>query len=380
MLVYGNVEINSNELNGLRWILMIQVKREKWDQSIIGRTIAEDIISDSGHFLLKQGMILTHWHLTILRNHQIDYIVLKEMPQEPLDVQVQDIFKHRDNISMLYKESMTEVKRLFQVAISREVSSLQDFMKPFTPLLESVLKGPNIFLELRHIKGHDEYTYRHSLNVGLLSATIGKILMLSIDDILQLGRVGFLHDLGKMKVSPQILNKETELTKIEFDEIKKHTIYGKEMIAMMPGANEEMEYGAMCHHERLDGSGYPYGLTGDQIPFLSQIVAVADVYDAISSDRVYKEKHGPLEALDELLNEVYKGRFNSEIVIPFVEHILQGYIGNEVLLDDGTKGRIVQLYKEELRRPLLKVGEEFIDLRKKRDLNIHEIFTAPSLV
>ncbi|RKL68629.1 c-di-GMP phosphodiesterase [Salipaludibacillus neizhouensis] len=359
---------------------MIKVKSEHWDQSVIGRTLANDVISDSGHFLLKQGMVLTNWHLSILQNHLIEDIFLMDMPQEPLSNQVEDIFKHRENISIIYKESVVEVKRLFQLAISREVPSLQDFMKPFTPLLESVLKGPNIFLELRHIKGHDEYTYRHSLNVGLLSATIGKILLLPIDDILQLGRIGFLHDLGKMKVSPQILNKESKLSKNEFDEVKQHTIYGKEMIAMMPGENEEIEYGALCHHERLDGSGYPYGLKGDQIPFLSQIIAVADVYDAISSDRIYKEKHGPLEALDELLLEVFKGRFNSEIVIPFVEHILYGYIGNDVLLDNGTKGRIVQLFKEEIRRPLLKVGEEFIDLRKKRDLHIQEIFIAPSLV
>lgn len=358
---------------------MIQVQKENWDQSIIGRMLDDDVISEKGHFLLKKGLVLTHYHLRILKNHQIDSIYLVNPVQKPLEEQVKEVFQHRKEISQQYKKNVTEVKRLFHDAISREVPALQDFMKPFTPLLESVLKGPNIFLELGHIKGHDEYTYRHSINVGLLSATIGKILNLPIEDVLQLGKIGFFHDIGKMKISLQILNKKSELTDKEFQEVQKHTIYGKEIIESISGADEAMQYGALCHHERLDGSGYPYGLKQEQIPFLAQIVAVADMYDAISSDRVYKQKLSPFQVLEELVEKVYLEHLNGEIVFPFVQHILQGYIGNEVLLKGGTRGRIVQLFVEEINKPLLKIGEEFVDLRKKRDLTIEKVFAANSL-
>ncbi|WP_280768551.1 HD-GYP domain-containing protein [Salipaludibacillus daqingensis] len=347
--------------------------RGKWNHSIVGRSLANDVVSASGHFLLRKGTVLTHWHLTILKNHQIDNIELQPQLESPIEEQTKQIFAFKKEISAQYNENLIEVKRLFHEAISREVPQLQEFMVPFKPLLEKVLHGPNIFLELRHIKGHDEYTYRHSINVGLMSATIGKILRLPFSDTIKLGEIGFLHDIGKMKVPLHILNKETKLTVEEFAEVKKHPSYGKDILQQMEGIDESILNGTLCHHERLDGSGYPFGLK-ENIPFLTQIIAVADTYDAISSERVYRQKLLPFDALDELIQEVYRGKLNGEIVFPFVEHILSGYIGHEIELDDGRRAKIVQLFKEEINRPLIELDSMFIDMRENRMLNIKEVF------
>lgn len=349
------------------------VKRDEWNQTIVGRTIADDVISESGHFLLRKGMSITHWHLAILKNHQIEEIVLESQLESPIEQQTKQIFAYKKVISEQYNETLIEVKKLFLEAISREVPSLQEFMVPFTPLLETVLKGPNIFLELRHIKGHDEYTYRHSINVGLLSATIGKILRLSNDNTLKLGEIGFLHDIGKMKVPLQILNKKGQLTAEEFEEVKKHPVYGRDILADMEGKDEAILNGTLYHHERLDGSGYPLGLTGGNIPFFTQVISVADTYDAISSERVYRQKYLPFDALNELVKEVFKGKLNGEIVFPFVDHILSGYIGHEVELNDGRRGQIVQMFREETTRPLIKIESQFIDLRVNRGLKLKEV-------
>lgn len=349
------------------------IKHNQWNHSIIGRSLADDVVSESGHFLLRKGMVLTHWHLTILKNHQIEEIALETKLETPIEEQTKQIFAYKKEISDQYNENLVEVKKLFHEAISREVPRLQEFMVPFTPLLEKVLNGPNIFLELRHIKGHDEYTYRHSINVGLISATIGKILRLSYEDTMKLGATGFLHDIGKMKVPLQILNKEGRLTDEEFTEVKKHPIYGRDILKEMDGTDDVILNGTLGHHERLDGSGYPYGLTEEEIPFFTQIISVADTYDAISSERVYRQKYLPFDALYELVQEVYRGKLHGKIVFPFVENIFDGYIGHEVELSDGRRGRIIQMFREEIKRPLIEIESEFIDLRVNRGLELKDV-------
>ncbi|WP_416149271.1 HD-GYP domain-containing protein [Salipaludibacillus sp. HK11] len=350
-------------------------KQDQWNESIIGRSLADDVISESGHFLLRKGIIITHWHFPILKNHNIQEITLEKQMEEPIDEQTKHLFDQE--LSEQYNTNLIEIKRLFQAALTKEVPSLQEFMVPFTPLLEKVLHGPDIFLGLRHIKGHDEYTYRHSINVGLMAATIGKILNLPYRTSLKLAEIGFIHDIGKMKVSLQVLNKEGPLTKEEFEEVKMHTIYGKEILQQMQGKDQTLMDGTLYHHERLDGSGYPLGLMRGNITFLTQIISVADTYDAMSSERVYQTKRSPFDALDELVKEVYRGKLNGEIVFPFVDHILRGYIGHEVELTDGRKGHIIQLFKEEINRPLIKIKSEFVNLREARHLHIKEVALLP---
>jgi HD-GYP domain-containing protein (c-di-GMP phosphodiesterase class II) len=155
-----------------------------------------------------------------------------------------------------YLDSLEKIKELFQEVLSGEISPLKNFMLTFTPLFEKTLNHSYLFHPLHKIKGHDEYTYRHSLNVGLLSGVIGKILGLPAHETFLLGQMGLLHDLGKVKIKDNVLNK-------------------------MEGTNEAIYNGALSHHERLDGSGYPQGLKGEEISFLTQILSVADTYERV---------------------------------------------------------------------------------------------------
>ncbi|MBU9722550.1 MULTISPECIES: HD-GYP domain-containing protein [Bacillaceae] len=342
------------------------------EENLVGKVLGDDVVSDSGHFLLRKGMTLTTWHLQIIKNHQVKFVpILDQTP--PLDLQISNIFRKKEELSQLYSANITSIKQLFQQSISNEVPSLQHFMKEYSPLLEKVIKGSSIFLELYHIKGFDEYTYRHSINVGLLSATIGRILNYPIETTIELGKIGFFHDIGKMKISNKIIQKEGPLTDEEFEEVKKHTIYGKEIIEQMDGADTVIQVAALYHHERLDGSGYPFGLEGDAIPMVAQIISVADAYDAITSDRVYREKYPPFHAIEELVNDVYRGKLNGNIVFPFVHHIVEGYVGNEITLSDGRRGTIIKLHYEELSRPLIIIDGEYLDLRIERSLSILDV-------
>ena len=354
---------------------MARVKLKSGDNSLIGKTLATDVVSNAGHYLLGKGITITSWHLKILQNHEILAVDLMETSTIPVKLQIKEIFKDRESVFTNYYDNLLEIKDLFQKAVSREVPNLQAFMKPFLPMAEEILKGKHILLELHHIRGYDEYTYRHSINVGLLAATIGRILNLSNESSIYLGKLGFFHDIGKMKVSQQVLNKPGSLSEEEFEEIKKHTIYGKEIIDKIHGTDNNLSTGALYHHERIDGSGYPFGLMKDKIPLAAQIIAVADTYDAVSSDRVYRTKTSPFFALEVLINDAYKGVLNANIVMPFVKHIIEGYIGNIVILSDDRRGSIVHLSREEIDKPLLLVNGEFIDLKKQRNLFITHVYS-----
>ncbi|ADU29816.1 HD-GYP domain-containing protein [Evansella cellulosilytica] len=352
---------------------MAVIQLNDYNSAIIGKVLANDVISDSGSFLLSKGMEITDSHVEILRKHEVEYIILEDnLP--PIDIQLKHIFKN-EKLSSLYYDNLVEVKYLFLQAVSDRIPTLRTFMKPFTPLLDKIIHGKSVFLELHHIKGFDDYLYRHSLNVGMLAATIGKILHCKDETIVLLAQTGLLHDIGKMKIPSEILNKEGKLTTLEYNEVKKHTIYGKEMLEKISGTNEKLHLGALLHHERLDGSGYPFGMK-DKIPLVAQIISVADMYDAITSDRVYRNKYSPIEALTELVNEVYKGKLNGEIVFPFVEFIMKSYVGNKVLLSDGNYGKIIRLSIEELNRPLIELqdGTGYINLREKRNVTIENVF------
>jgi len=347
---------------------------------LIDQILSKDIFSESGLLLLSQGTRLDAADVTMLLNRDIlevevyDEIhsVSNKVTSQINDLWAQNNYELKDS----YLNCLDTIKVLFKEAVTDKICPISKFMESYTPLLERTLEYSFLFHPLHKIKGHDEYTYRHSINVGLLSGVIGKIIGLSKDEQYLLGQMGLLHDIGKLKIDDEILNKPGRLNSDEFDEIKMHTVYGHEILKKMDGVTELIYEGALSHHERLDGSGYPYRLTGDQIPFMVQILSVADTYDAICSDRIYKLKSSPYYAANELMHGIYKGYFNPEIVIPFVRYLADSSVGDQAILDNGKSGEVVYIFPEEPHRPLIKVEDKYIDLRRERDIQIIDILSS----
>jgi HD-GYP domain-containing protein (c-di-GMP phosphodiesterase class II) len=346
--------------------------------ALIHRVLANDIYSSSGTLLLSKGKELQASDITLLMNHGIfETDVAHTFISKKVLEQYNDLWTYNDyqlkDLRDSYLDSLERIKELFQEVLSGEISPLSEFMLTFTPIFEKTLNYSYLFHPLHKIKGHDEYTYRHSLNVGLLSGVIGKILGLPAHETFLLGQMGLLHDIGKVKIKDNVLNKPGKLSNEEFDQIKSHTYFGFELLNKMEGTNEDIYNGALSHHERLDGSGYPQGLKGDEISFLTQILSVADTYDAICSDRIYQHKSSPYYAAQELMDGVYQGRYSSKIVIPFVRYLAEGYIGDQAILDNGQVGEVILIHPEEPHRPTLKIEGEYIDLRTHRSLKIIDL-------
>lgn len=163
----------------------------------------------------------------------------------------------------------------------------------------------------------DEYLYTHSLNVCTLTVSFGKFLGFDSQLLREIGIGSLLHDIGTVKIPQAILHKKSALSEEEYNEIKKHVQYGREILEETEGVTETSIITAYHHHERLDGSGYPNGLKGDKISYAGQAIAIIDVYDALTTKKCYRRKIPPTQAL-EMIYDWSGSQFNRELVQKFI--------------------------------------------------------------
>lgn len=221
-------------------------------------------------------------------------------------------------------------------------------------------------------KTADSYTYTHSINVALLSTLIGKWLKLGTHALDNLMLAGLFHDIGKMRIDKSILNKPDKLTDAEFEEIKKHPVYSYELLQDNTDIPLDVKVGILMHHERMDGSGYPYGVYNENINDIAKILAVADSYDAMISDRPYQKKRSPFEVM-QLMQEGIFGKLDSKILLTFLSNIATYYIGTYVALNTDEIGEVVAINPSCIYRPIIKVRDRYIDLNTDYSVQIVDL-------
>ncbi|MGC5324861.1 HD-GYP domain-containing protein [Brevibacillus sp. SYSU BS000544] len=358
----------------------------KVDLSLVGKLLADDVYNRNGLLLLSRGSLLNHSDVFLLQAHGIDEVSLdvitelkvlgpvgNESLDEPFHVQIKKLLAHTPEASQRYSEAMERTKSLFGKITEVYIPPLEQFTDAFFPLLDQVLKQTGIFHPLYLVEGSEDYTYRHSINVGILCALIAKLMKRTRDEIILLGQAGLLHDVGKMLIPQEILMKPGKLTEEEFNLMKLHTTYGFKLLQQMEGTHDLLAQVALLHHERRDGSGYPEGRSGVFIPIEAQIVAVADTFDAICSDRIYKTRRSPYEAAQILWKATCRGQLNVEIVTRFINYIALLYVGRRAILSNGDIVEVVLIHTDEPMRPLVRKNEQYIDLRKYRGVSIEKM-------
>jgi HD-GYP domain-containing protein (c-di-GMP phosphodiesterase class II) len=346
--------------------------------SLIGRVLDEDQFSRTGVLLLPKGTVLTGLHIYKLLRQNIHYVKVREQTPPPVGSgegifqQLQSLDGDRETIAC-YLQAFEGTKQLFERVTEESAPSLDEFSRTFEPVVTQVLKDLGMFRSLYVLDGADSYTFRHSINVGILSALIARLIKWDEKKVAQMAMAGFLHDIGKMLVPKEILLKPGRLTPAEYETMKLHTVFGEQLIRRMEGGNEVFANCALYHHERLDGSGYPKQLKGDAIPLECQVIAVADTFDAICSDRVYKRRTSPFEAAQVLWSSACDGLLNIEIVASFVYYIVMLYVGSKAVLNTGEEVEVVLVHRDEPMRPLVRLHEQFVDLRHNRNLTIEKM-------
>jgi HD-GYP domain-containing protein (c-di-GMP phosphodiesterase class II) len=221
-------------------------------------------------------------------------------------------------------------------------------------LTESVLNNKDALISLVRIKQKDEYTYMHSVAVSALCISFAQHLGLDAKQTKQIGIGGLLHDFGKVKIPLEILTKPGPLTEQEFEVMKTHVNHGECILRQTTRIDENSIRVTADHHERLDGTGYPGGLRGDQISLFGQMAAVVDIYDALTAERCYKNSMPPTEALKKVF-EWSEGYLNRQLVEQFIAHVGIYPVGTVVRLRSGYVGIVVEHGEKGLLYPVVRV-------------------------
>jgi HD-GYP domain-containing protein (c-di-GMP phosphodiesterase class II) len=215
------------------------------------------------------------------------------------------------------------------------------------------LTDPALLIEcINNMRDPDDYLNAHTANVGMLNGMIGVWLKLPPDDVDTLIKVGLFHDIGKLMVPVEVINKPGPLDDREYDEIKKHPIYAYEILTLSGETDRRVLEGVLSHHERTNGTGYPHGLALQEIPLLARITSVSDVYDAMVAKRVYKDRHSPFKILDEFAHNRFSN-LDISIINVFLEKLPAVLLGKNVRLSDGRIAKVLFINPHDFAHPIV---------------------------
>jgi len=239
-----------------------------------------------------------------------------------------------------YSSAKSSVKSIMEgIRIGRAID-INGAREVVDDIVEGILRNKDALAWLTKIKNKDEYTAEHSLNVSILAATFARHLGHSEIEIKKVALGGLLHDVGKAKIPDEILNKEGRFTDEEYEIMKRHTVLGKDLLMSVPNKDYSSIDIAFCHHERIDGRGYPRQLKARQIPYFAKVVGLADAYDAITSSRCYDNARASMEALD-IIYKCKGVQFDEKLALEFIKCIGIYPPGSIVELKGGNVGIVI---------------------------------------
>ena len=247
----------------------------------------------------------------------------------------------------------------------------EELSAPVMDLIENTSGPSGLFDMLHSLRQYSDETYAHSVNVALISNAIGQWMRLPQDDLQVLTQAGLLHDIGKLLVPRDIIAKPGKLTEEEYHIIQQHAQKGYELVRDKD-LDPRIKCAILMHHERCDGSGYPSHLSMEQIDPFARYVAIADVYDAVTSARVYRDALCPFIAVEMMESEGLQ-KYDTQAILTFLTNVVNVYLFNRVRLSDGREGEVVYINRHHFARPTVRVGDAYIDLALEPELSIEAI-------
>lgn len=351
-----------------------------------GMVISQDVHLPDGHVLVKKGTVLdmglistiSAYHILEINVYMPEVDVagkLGDVPESPESQKYFDEIRKSEQFKKFneaYQNNVIDVKNQLNDIVTNNVPiDTEEILKGTSQLIAENRNSLQLFDMLHCMRQQDDLTFVHCINVALIASIIGQWLKYSKDDIKILTLSGLLHDIGKLMIPNNILTKPGKLTAEEFNAMKKHVNLGYEQLKSQ-NIDIRIKEACLLHHEKCDGTGYPFKLKAKDIPTVAKIIAVADVYDAMTAARVYRGAICPFEVIKIMYNDAFT-KFDPTYCLPFLKNVASSYIHNDVRLSNGKTGKVILINDNALYQPIVQCGNEFIDLSRNPSISITAI-------
>lgn len=311
-----------------------------------GQIIDKDLLDPYGNILLKKGTILSKEFIPKLKNQGIYYLYIKD---EEYNEETEDI-----KLLELKQSLLDSVPDIFNKLLLGQKLYVMDKFEIVDDIVEHIVEKGDINANLNDMKEYDNYTFVHCVNTCIMATFMGLQLNMSIEELKKLARGALLHDIGNMKLPLQLLNKSESITENEKVEIRKHPMYGYKILTDAGITDKEIMCCVLEHHERVDGTGYPFRKKANEISIYGKVLGLCGVYTALLANRSFRRKFYPNDAYECVMGGV-NSMFDANVAEIFKENFAIYPVGSYVQLSNGNEGYIIRQNKGFPDRPVLRV-------------------------
>lgn len=349
--------------------------------------IDQAIVDRAGRILISRNTLLDSYHIASLMKMGVPGVYIREgeddeetttvgatvvapAVQKEIDKKtVQDRAKVK--LSESVKARVAEgIQYLYNDTASEGFTSTTRSIT--NDLMKAISDNDAIAVDISTLKISDEYTFKHSVDVATMSMIVGKKHGLNDKEVYELGISGLLHDVGKSKIPNEILNKAAKLTDEEFAMMKQHSLFGYGILKGKEDLSNSIKLGVLQHHEKMNARGYPMGVASDKINLFARIISVADIYDALVTERPYKKPFSPRDAVEMIMSMTEELDIN--VMRSFLESVILYPVGTDVELSTGEKARVIENNPQYVLRP------KVIGLKTGKTYDLSELATASIVI
>lgn len=355
-----------------------------------GMVIASNVMTKGGQCVLEKGRTLTKQSIMRLSFYNIKSAMIEDEAPAPVAEEPAPAEPAAPAMPKAYSQKIRTTQKFqsFQIDHTIVLSAIHssfegyvnhgasldtaELLSKVQELFDSCKTSLELFNMLHNMHSSEDSIYAHSLNVALICRQLGKWLKADTATIDALTLSGLLHDIGKLKIPDEILNKPGKYTDEEFALVKMHPQYSYDLLKPLP-LDSHIKKAALSHHERCDGTGYPMGLTQEETDDHAMIVAIADVYDAMTTARSYRAPLCPFQVIESFEKEGLQ-KYKPKYILTFLSHIAGTYQHHRILLSDGRSANIVMLNQQNLSKPIIQFDDgTCIDLSTENGLSIQAV-------
>jgi HD-GYP domain-containing protein (c-di-GMP phosphodiesterase class II) len=350
-------------------------------EDLVGKRLLQNVVNAKGMMIIPTETILSEIHIDKLEKFKIETfdihvewvesVEATSTSSEPVapDAPISPKAAVPTGSVKRTNALLQEIEDIIKYTGKIPISDVKNFLLP--TILEAT-HHRSIFKLFTELKAEGDFRFKHSIGVSYIAALLGRSLKMDEAEIAHLTIAASLCDIGSIKLPLSLLHKTSELDPEEYEMMKQHTFMGSDLLKEST-LDPRTALVALQHHEREDGSGYPEQLVSSQIHLFSKIVALADVYVAMTSDRPQRPALPFYQVIQTVYEDILHNRFDSRIGLTFLNLLMNAQIGSEVILSNGKKASIVLIYANDPASPLISMEGTFIDLSKNNSLKIVEV-------